>query len=181
MQNVRKKRDRTRKLRRSGLRPFSYFAPELIDPLFHKRGFVKGIIPKRWRQIVGNNLAQCCAPESLHFPYGKSHGAILKIVSLSGNALEIQYLSTQIIDKINSYLGCATVARIQIRQGVLLKSPKLHRSTLVTLEKSDKTAVHAQVTGIRDMNLRNHLRSLGEAIIARNKLTDDNKQDTYFD
>ncbi|AFX98490.1 hypothetical protein A1OE_290 [Candidatus Endolissoclinum faulkneri L2] len=169
---VEEKRFGITKLRHSRLRPFSCFAAKLTDPLFYKRGFVKGIVPRRWREIVGVNLAQCCAPESLHFPHGESYGAILKIISLPGTALEIEYLSPQIIDKVNRYLGFGAVARIQIRQGILAKSPKLQRQIFVKLEEMEKKAIYDQVTGVHDINLRNHLQALGEAIILRNKSMD---------
>lgn len=157
----------TAKVRRGGLRALSYLAPGLTDPLFRKRGFVEGRIPRDWAQIVGADLARCCAPESLNFPRGKRDGATLKIVALPGSALEIQHLSPQIIERVNGHFGWAAVARMTIRQGVLPKPPKSRRPTLRALAEQEKTAIRDRVVGVHDTELRDRLRALGEAVTAR--------------
>lgn len=163
------KTDGTAKVRRGGLRALSYLAPGLTDPLFRKRGFVEGRIPRDWAQIVGADLARCCAPESLSFPRGKRDGATLKIVALPGSALEIQHLAPQIIERVNGHFGWAAVARMTIRQGVLPKPPKSRRPTLRPLAEREKTAIRDRVVGVHDTELRDRLRALGEAVTARTR------------
>ena len=155
------------KVRRGGLRALSYLAPTLTDPLFRKRGFVEGRIPRDWAQIVGADLAKCCAPESLNFPRGKRDGATLKIVALPGSALEIQHLSPQIIERVNGHFGWAAVARMTIRQGVLPKPPKSRRPVLRNLAEREKTAILDRVEVVRDPDLRARLAALGEAVKAK--------------
>lgn len=157
----------TTKVRRGGMRALSYLAPGLTDPLFRKRGFVEGRIPRDWAQIVGADLAQACAPESLNFPRGRRDGATLKIIALPGRALEIQHLAPQIIERVNGHFGWAAVARMTIRQGLLPAPPKSRRPTLRPLAEREKTAVRDRVVGVHDVDLRDRLRALGEAVTAR--------------
>ncbi|WP_051245060.1 DUF721 domain-containing protein [Thalassobaculum salexigens] len=161
------KTDGATKVRRGGLRALSYLAPGLTDPLFRKRGFVEGRIPRDWAQIVGADLARCCAPESLNFPRGRREGATLKIVALPGSALEIQHLAPQIIERVNGHFGWAAVARMTIRQGLLPKPPKSRRPALRPLAEREKTAILDRVVGVHDPELRDRLRALGEAVSAR--------------
>ena len=155
------------KVRRGGMRALSNLAPGLTDPLFRKRGFIEGRIPRDWAQIVGADLAQSCAPESLNFPRGRRDGATLKIVALPGRALEIQHLTPQIIERVNGHFGWAAVARMTIRQGLLPTPPKSRRPSLRPLAEREKTAIRDRVGGIQDSALRERLAALGEAVTAR--------------
>jgi hypothetical protein len=155
------------KVRRGGMRALSYLAPGLTDPLFRKRGFVEGRIPRDWAQIVGADLAKSCAPESLNFPRGRRDGATLKIIAVPGRALEIQHLAPQIIERVNGHFGWAAVARMTIRQGLLPAPPKSRRPALRPLVEREKTAIRDRVEGVRDTALRERLVALGEALTAR--------------
>lgn len=157
----------TREVRRGGMRALSYLAPGLTDPLFRKRGFVEGRIPRDWPQIVGVDLARFCAPESLDFPRGRRDGATLRVVALPGRALELQHLAPQIIERVNGHFGWAAVARLTLRQGVLPPPPKSTRPRLRSLAEREKTAIRAQVESVTDPALRDRLAALGEALAGR--------------
>lgn len=155
------------KKRYGGLRALSNLAPGLTDPLFRKRGFVEGRIPRDWEQIVGTDLARCCMPESLDFPRNRRDGATLRVVALPGRALEIQHLSPQIIERVNGHFGWAAVARLTIRQGLLPAPPKSSRPALRPLAEREKTAIRNRVEGVSDPDLRDRLAALGEALAAQ--------------
>ncbi|MDF1792527.1 MAG: DciA family protein [Thalassobaculaceae bacterium] len=159
--------DGVKAVRRGGMRALSYLAPGLTDPLFRKRGFVEGRIPRDWPLIVGTDLARFCVPESLDFPRGRRDGATLRVVALSGRALEIQHLAPQIIERVNGHFGWAAVARLTIRQGLLPKPPKSTRPSLRPLAEREKTAIRDRVAGVQDQGLRDRLAALGEALTAR--------------
>lgn len=160
-------KDAKKQVRRGGMRALSYLAPGLTDPLFRKRGFVEGRIPRDWPQIVGADLARFCVPESLDFPRGRRDGATLRVVALPGRALEIQHLAPQIIERVNGHFGWAAVARMTIRQGLLPKPPKSTRPALRPLADREKTAIRERVEGVHDQALRDRLAALGEALTAR--------------
>jgi len=155
--------------RRGGMRALSRLAPALTDPLFRRRGFVEGRIPRDWPQIVGAELAGACAPEALDFPRGRRDGATLRVVAVPGRALEIQHLATQIIERVNGHFGWAAVARLTIRQGVLPAAAKSSRPALRRLQEREKTAIRDRVDGVRDPDLRGRLTALGEALAARSE------------
>lgn len=157
----------TKAARRGGMRALSNLAPGLTDPLFRKRGFVEGRIPRDWPQIVGADLARVCAPEALDFPRGRREGATLRVVALPGRALEIQHLGPQIIERVNGHFGWAAVARLTLRQGLLPKPPKSTRPALRPLAERERTAIRTRVEGVHDQALRDRLAALGEALAAR--------------
>lgn len=161
-----------RKARRGGMRALAVLSPALTDPLFRRRGFVEGRIPRDWPQIVGATLARHCAPESLDFPRGRRDGATLRVVALPGRALEIQHLAPQIIERVNGHFGWAAVARLTIRQGPLPTPPKSTRPSLRPLAQREKTAIRQRVEPIGDPQLRERLAALGEALTARTPPSD---------
>ena len=157
--------DGTRK--RHGLHALAAVAPGLTDPLFRKRGFVEGRIPRDWPAIIGAELATCCVPESLDFPRGRRDGATLRLRVLPSRALEIQHLAPQIIERVNGHFGWAAVERLTLRQGPLPARPGSTRPRLRALSAQEKATVHDRVAEIADPDLRARLAALGESVIAR--------------
>lgn len=153
--------------RRQGLRALAALAPGLTDPLFRRRGFVEGRIPRDWPEIVGPDLARACAPESLDFQRGRREGGTLRVRALPGRALEIQHLIPQIIQRVNGHFGWAAVARLTIRQGPLPTPPKSTRPVLRPVAEREKTAIRDRVSVVHDPLLRDRLMALGEALAAR--------------
>jgi hypothetical protein len=112
-----------------GARSVGSFVPRLTRQAFEKFGFSAATLITDWAQIVGADLARSTEPERLRWPKpvaGRGEagedvdqgrpGATLHLRVDQGRALDIQYRSRQIIERINSYFGYRAVAELRIIQ-----------------------------------------------------------------
>jgi hypothetical protein len=122
------------------------FVPRLTQKAFEKFGFPAAAILTDWPAIVGADLATFSEPESLKWPRaaqpvadadtpapddrprrgakaadGPAAAALVLRVE-GGRALEIQFKTRQIIDRINAYFGFRAVAELRILQAPLTRT-----------------------------------------------------------
>lgn len=136
--------------------------PGIAGETLGKRGFAEGTIFRQWREIVGADIAADCLPEKLAFPAGRRSEGSLQVIANGGAALELQHRASQILDRVNSYLGYGAVAHLKIRQG-RLPARKHYRS--VALDSRDSTGFDEPgLTSVTDPKLKEALASFGHSI-----------------
>lgn len=134
-------------------KPVARFVPDLTKTAFQKFGFASVGLVSDWANIVGAELAGRCFPERLKWPRGKSRtaddcepapspGATLVLRTDAAHALDIQYASAQIIERINAYFGYRAVATLKLVQGPL---PAMDQPS-TPAQKSNPTG-HGRTTG----------------------------------
>lgn len=121
-------------------KPIARFVPDLTKKAFQKYGFASAAIVADWTEIVGAQIAERCQPEKLNWPRGTRKdsaeseeetgfaGATLILKTDAAYALDIQYASAQIVERINAYFGYAAVRTLKIVQGPLPSSVTSARS-----------------------------------------------------
>lgn len=104
------------------------FVPGLAQKAFEKFGFSTVALLTEWPAIVGQELAGYTRPERLKWPRKVScsgdadsgfegrPGATLVLRVEPSRALDVQYGTTQIIERINSYFGYRAVADLRLQQ-----------------------------------------------------------------
>lgn len=104
------------------------FVPRLTKVAMQKFGFSTAALLTDWAAIVGADLARHTRPHKLKWPrnvdtYGETPvenagrpGATLHLQVDAVRALDVQYKTRQIIDRINSYFGYRAVADMRIEQ-----------------------------------------------------------------
>jgi hypothetical protein len=108
--------------------------PKITKKVFEKFGFSTAMLLTDWAIIIGADLAAHTAPERLKWPRGYEGattgepetgrpGATLMLRVEPARALDIQYKSRLLIDRINAYFGYRAVAEIRIIQAPLLQKP----------------------------------------------------------
>lgn len=104
------------------------YVPKLAAKAFEKYGFHSAEIMTSWRTIAGDELASATAPERLKWPRqavsgtedGRSAGGATLVLRVeAAKALEIEYRSGEIIDRINRYFGYRAVAKLTVVQAQL--------------------------------------------------------------
>jgi len=136
--------------------------PGIAGETLGKRGFAEGTIFRQWRDIVGADIASDCLPEKLAFPAGRRSDGSLQVIANGGAALELQHRSTQILDRVNAYLGYGAVAHLKIRQG-RLPVRKHYRSE--SPDSSDSASFdEPSLASVTDPKLKEALASFGHAI-----------------
>lgn len=150
---------------------------EAARDTFKKRGFAQVQILSHWPEIVGETLAEYCAPEKLSFPRfskeekqkGPSTGAVLTLRVEGPAAVEIQHLEPQIVSRINAYYGYDAVARLKLVQGPLPHKPVRKRRKIRALTPDERKKLGQELESIEETPLRGALARLGERVIGANK------------
>ena len=94
----------------------------------NRRGFSDSRMLENWSAIVGPQLAAMSQPVRLSRRKSgrdgeETAGGVLTVKAEGAIALEIQHLSPQIIDRLNSYYGHAAISRLNIIQGPVTITP----------------------------------------------------------
>ena len=121
--------------RRTGLnvKAVGSFLPGLTARAFEKFGFSTAQLVMDWPTIVGKDVALLSAPERLKWPPRRERdagaaatgserqrrGATLVLRVEGARALEIQYQSRQILERVNAHFGYAAVTELRLVQAPL--------------------------------------------------------------
>lgn len=133
------------------------FVPGLTRKAFEKYGFSTASLITDWEKIAGAKFAAFTAPQRLKWPQlpgsrdaasdGSSSrpGVTLLIKVDPSRALETEYASQQIIDRINAYFGYRAVAEIRLIQAPITEAPRSAQRPV-----RSATAAHSQPPPVLD-------------------------------
>jgi len=132
-----------------------------------------------WGDIVGAALAENVKPAELqHRTVKQKDGRKQQSVVLAlyvrdgGTALEMQYQTAQLLEKINMFCGYNAVAELRFTQASEAFLPQKPREKLKTpLSDEKKKQIHDMVAGagIEDEELREALERLGEGVFSQHQ------------
>lgn len=161
-----------------GAKAVGTFVPRLTRQAFEKYGFSAATLITDWAQIVGADLARATQPERLKWPKGVAAqgkaveeidqgrpGATLILRVDHGRALDIQYKSRQIIERINAYFGYRAVADLRILQAPL----DTRFAAPMQLAPAKPQPVPSEVTAVEDPDLRQALERMAQGLASRAK------------
>jgi hypothetical protein len=155
--------------RRTG-RPttISALLPKAAAHALDQRGFASAAILSRWHEIVGEELAAYAMPIEIKFSRQRNdHATLVLQVSNGAAATLLQMKAPLLLERVNTFLGRAVVARLQAQQGPLPKTTKAKPQPAVVLSQNDEEAVNAAVSGVHAPDVRDALRALGLALARR--------------
>jgi len=104
--------------RRSGdLTPIATRVAPVLRPLLARRSAAEAALIAQWHEVAGHPWSQVCQPIALqrHRSQGGEEGH-LRLACDPGHLLELQHSSTQLIQRINRYLGFPAVHRIRLER-----------------------------------------------------------------
>lgn len=113
------------------------WVPKLTQKAFEKYGFSTAVLLTDWTTIAGEQLAAASVPERVKWPRGADavgeadadegprSGATLVLRVDPSRALDVEYKTQQIIDRINAYFGYRAIAQLRI-----LQAPVKARATM---------------------------------------------------
>lgn len=145
-------------------------AINIIDPLLRKRaGMTVGLV-QSWDEIVGMRLADVTRPEKIQWPRRLHEDdpfepATLVIACEGASAMRLQHETTEIISRVNAFLGFAAIGRIRIIQKKVAVQTK-QRKQLRALTGDETNKLNSLVSGIEDEGLREALAKLGRSVVA---------------
>lgn len=136
----------------------------LIDRALKSKGFAQVEVVKRWKDIVGPELAAATLPLRLKFARGERAQGTLVVRVEGAFAPLLQHREHQVVERVNSFFGYQAVARLALEQGPL---PAVKRSHVPVrdLTTEEKHKLDALVGEDGESEVRQALRRLGEAVI----------------
>ncbi|HPG88804.1 MAG TPA: DciA family protein [Hyphomicrobium sp.] len=148
------------------------FVPKLAAKSFERYGFHSAEIMTAWPRVAGAEIAGFTAPERIKWPRGSgepdgtgaSGGATLVLRVEPARALDVEYRSAEIIDRINRYFGYRAVGTLKLIQAPLLKDGKT--GFLPGVEAAGQAAGVAPIPATADGGLKAALETLWSSVVA---------------
>ncbi len=156
-----------------GAKSVGSFVPALTAKAFRKFGFSASALITDWPAIVGREFAEVTAPERLSWPRAANEseeatgvrsgrsGATLVLRVDGSKALEVQYASRQLMERINTHFGYAAVSHLRIVQ-----VPRVAPLPPAAPGRRPLAPIAGDVTGIGDSRLRDALARLAGQVSA---------------
>ncbi|MDE2581685.1 MAG: DUF721 domain-containing protein [Rhodospirillales bacterium] len=145
-----------------GPRPIGALVPGLTRAAFRRRAPGPAQVLADWRAIVGPALSAVTAPRRLS-------AGTLTIACAGPVALELQHLSVELLARINTHLGAATVRRLRFVQDAPAAPPRSapQSTPMPPPDPAALARVDAAVAGLPEGPLRAALAALGRAALGR--------------
>ncbi|MFM8821398.1 MAG: DUF721 domain-containing protein [Phenylobacterium sp.] len=160
-------RRRTRPARRAAPAAGRSLAP-FLKSLDARFGQGPGALQARWPEIVGVDLARRTEPVKVSSPRDGSPG-VLEIRVSGPVATLIQHRSSEILDRVNLFLGAGAAGRLRVVQGPLrerqVKAPSLAgRRRPPPLDAAVEADLALEAEPARTDRLRRALVALGRSV-----------------
>lgn len=151
--------------RRGGeARAVADLVPQIGRAAFRRFGFVQSSVVTRWPEIVGDEHAKICVPESIRFPPGEKSEGILQLVVVPAHAPLIQMVIPEIMERVNRFFGYKAVARVKMRQGEVKPQAAQTKRTAPPSLKPIPMELGESLRDIGDPELRTVLESLARSM-----------------
>src|SRR5690606_31791634 len=152
----------------------SDLASDLLDPVMRKRAGISIEIVQCWTEIAGDRLAASTRPIKINWQRRLSdedpfEPATLVIACTGAAALRVQHETSEIISRVNSFLGFAAIGRVKIVQKALTNLEREKPPAPRALERSERDRLERLTDGIEDEGLKESLKRLGASVLARKK------------
>ncbi len=98
-------------------RSIADLVPEIGRTAFRKFGFIQSSVVSRWREIVGDRLADVTQPAMIRFPAGQKAGGTLHLTISGAHAPMLQHVTPDIIASVNRFFGYAAIATVRMTHG----------------------------------------------------------------
>ena len=148
-------------------RMVSDLVPEIGRAAFRKFGFVQSSVVSRWREIVGDRLADVTQPAMIRFPAGQKAGGTLHLTISGAHAPMLQHVAPDIIGAVNRFFGYAAVAQVRMTHGQVTPAPPVQPPAML---KPVPAELGDSLRDIGDPELRTVLERMAAGLAAAPKL-----------
>ena len=152
----------------------SDLATAILDPVLRRRAGISIGLVQSWEEIAGPRLARNSRPEKIQWPRRMGDDdpfepAVLVVACEGAAALHLQHETSEIISRVNAFLGFSAVGRIRIIQKPVAREPAKPKPIPRALSQDEKTSLSGTVSKIEDDGLRASLERLGATIAGMRK------------
>lgn len=153
-------------MREGGFRNVGGLAQRLTSTLAKGKVGAAAIARLRidWAAIVGPEVARTTRPDGLLAGRsGKAGARILRLRVSGAAALEVQHMSTQLVERVNAYAGYRLIEDIRLMQGTVMAAPP-PRPSLPKPSSEITKRIDGKVAEVKDPDLRQALARLGARV-----------------
>ena len=136
--------------------------PKIIDKNIKKKNFIEISLIKKWREIIGDNIAKFCWPIKIIFSDIKNSNGIIFLKTKRGRSMEIEFKNEEIIEKLNQYFGYKAINKISIVQDFDIKDTYYKGSKIV--KKIDKKTQSKLINKFKESNVNTALKKLNKTL-----------------
>lgn len=104
-------------------RAIADMVPEIGRTAFRKFGFIQSSVVSRWREIVGDRLADVTQPAMIRFPAGQKAGGTLHLTISGAHAPMLQHVAPDIVAAVNRFFGYAAIESVRMTHGQVTPAP----------------------------------------------------------
>lgn len=136
------------------------FVPTLTRKAFEKFGFSTATLITDWARIAGADMAAYTVPERLKWPRGAEgwadesdgtrRGATLHLRVDPARALDVEYRTRQITDRINAYFGYRAVEAIRLIQAPVSQHARPPEAVAPTRAPARETSPAPETPAVDD-------------------------------
>jgi hypothetical protein len=148
-------------------RMISDLVPEIGRAAFRKFGFIQSSVVSRWREIVGDRLADVTQPAMIRFPIGAKAGGTLHLTISGAHAPMLQHVAPDIIAAVNRFFGYAAVAQVRMTHGEVTPAAPVQPPAML---KPVPAELGDSLRDIGDPELRTVLERMAAGLAAAPKL-----------
>lgn len=135
--------------------------PKIIDKNIKERNFVEITLIKKWKEIIGEDIAKYCWPIKIVFSDIKNSNGIIFLKTKRGRSMEIEFKNDEIIEKLNQYFGYKAINKISIVQDFDIKDS--HKKNKI-MKKKIKNNHSKLINKIKKNELKSALKNLNKTL-----------------
>ena len=95
--------------------------PKIVDKNIKEKNFLEVSLIKKWREIIGDDIAKFCWPIKIVFSDIKNLNGLIFLKTKRGRSMEIEFKNEEIIEKLNQYFGYNAISKISVVQDFDIK------------------------------------------------------------
>ena len=135
--------------------------PKIINKNIKERNFFEISLIKKWKEIIGNDIAKFCWPIKIIFSDIKNSNGIIFLKTKRGRSMEIEFKNEEIIEKLNQYFGYKAIDKISVVQDFNIKDT--YKKNKIIMKKS-KSTQSKEINKIKENNVKVALNKLNKTL-----------------
>ncbi len=148
-------------------RSIADLVPEIGRTAFRKFGFIQSSVVSRWREIVGDRLADVTQPAMIRFPAGQKAGGTLHLTISGAHAPMLQHVAPDIIASVNRFFGYAAIATVRMTHGQVTPAAPVQQPAML---KPVPAELGDSLRDIGDPELRTVLERMAAGLASASKI-----------
>jgi hypothetical protein len=147
-------------------RPLAELTRKTLNEGFARQGFASAELVTRWADIAGADIAAHCEPIKIQWPrpiHDQEPEPATLVLRVEGPAaIEIQHLSSVILERVNRFFGWQAIGAIALRQAPLRR--RVRPAPPAPPDPAIAARLAEGMTEVKDDDLRLALARLGAAV-----------------